>query len=118
MHALLEAAALPSVLTLDKELFPLGKGFVECSTRQSPLGKIFLGKVTLPSAFYRGTRQNIKKFCRVLGVALGKTFPAVTAPTVNEYFAECPTQHSAIFLFFFQKLLCRVPLRRHSQSVF
>ena len=59
-QALLEAAALPSVFTLGKELFALGKDFAECSARQSPLGKIFLGKGSLPSAFYRGTRQNKK----------------------------------------------------------
>ena len=61
--SLLEAAALPSVftLTLGKEPFAHGKGFAECSTRQSPLDKIFLGKGSLPSAFYRGTRQNKKK---------------------------------------------------------
>ena len=60
-----------------KEPFALGKGFAECSTRQSPLGKIFLGKGSLPSAFYRGTRQNKKQFCRVLGATLGKIFSAV-----------------------------------------
>jgi len=103
MHALLEAVALPSVFTLDKEPFALGKGFAECSTRQSPLGKIFLGKGSLPSAFYRGTRQNIKIFCRVLGAALGKIFLAIAAPAVNGYFAECPTQHSAKKIIFFKK---------------
>ena len=65
---------MPSVFTLGKEPFALGKGFAECSTRQSPLGKIFLGKGSLPSAFYRGTRQNKKKICRVFGAALGKIF--------------------------------------------
>jgi len=63
---------LPSVFTLGKEPFALGKGFAECSTRQSPLGK-----GSLPSAFYRGTRQNKKQFCRVLGAALGKIFSAI-----------------------------------------
>ena len=77
IQALLEAAALPSVFTLGKEPFALGKGFAECSTRQSPLGKIFLVKGSLPSVFYRGTRQNKKQFCRVLGTALGKIFSAV-----------------------------------------
>jgi len=95
--SLLEAAALPSVFTLGKEPFALGKGFAECSTQQSPLGKNFLGKRSLPSAFYRGTRQNKKQFCRMLGAALGKIFSAVAALTVNGYFAECPTQHSAFF---------------------
>ena len=59
-YSLLEAAALPSVFTLGKEPFALGKGFAECSTRQSPLGKIFLDKGSLPSVFYRGTQQNKK----------------------------------------------------------
>ena len=67
LGSLLEAAALPSVFTLGKEPFALGKGFAECSTRQSPLGKFFLGKGSLPSAFYRGTRQNKKKFAECLG---------------------------------------------------
>ena len=44
------AKALPSVT--------LGKGFAECSTRQSPLGKFFLSKGSLPSAFYLGTGQS------------------------------------------------------------
>ena len=112
---------MPSVFTLGKEPFALGKGFAECSTRQSPLGKIFLGKGSLPSAFYRGTRQNKKQFCQVLGAALGKIFSAVAArpltvilpsarPSTRQkkiiffknYFAECPspgTQQS----FFFKK---------------
>ena len=109
---------MPSVFTLGKEPFALGKGFAECSTRQSPLGKIFLSKGSLPSAFYRGTRQNKKQFCRVLGAALGKIFSAVAAPAVNGYFAECPTQHSEIFFLFFFKLLCRVPQPRHSAKFF
>ena len=88
---------MPSVFTLGKEPFALGKGFAECSIRQSLLGKIFLGKRSLSSAFYPGTRQNKKFFCRVLGAALGKIFSAVAAPAVNGYFAECPTQHSANF---------------------
>ena len=79
---LLEAAALPSVFTLGKEPFALGKDFAECSARQSPLGKIFLGKGSLPSAFYRGTRQNKKQFCRVLRAALGKIFSVVPPFTV------------------------------------
>ena len=72
-------------------------------TRQSPLGKIFLGKGSLPSAFYPDTRQN-KKNCRVLGAALGKIFSAIAAPVVNGYFAECPTQHSAKKIYFFKKI--------------
>ena len=78
LAALLEAAAF----TLGKEPFALGKGFAECSTRQSLLGKIFLGKGSLPSVFYRGTRQNKKQFCRVLRAALGKIFSAVPPFTV------------------------------------
>jgi len=77
LTSLLEAAALLSVFTLGKEPFALGKGFTEYSTRQSLLGKIFLGKGSLPNAFYRGTRQNKKQFCRVLGATLGKIFSAV-----------------------------------------
>jgi hypothetical protein len=65
---------LPSVFTLGKETFALGKGFAECGTRQRPLGNIFVGKGTLPSAFYRGSRQNIFIFCQVPGTALSKTF--------------------------------------------
>ena len=84
-------------------VFTLGKGFAECSTRQSPLGKFFLGKGSLPSAFYRGTRQNKKQFYRVLGAALGKIFSAVVVPAVSGYFAECPTQHSAKKKFIFFK---------------
>ena len=79
-----------------------GRGFAECAyTRQSLLGKNFLGKESLSSAFYWGTRQNKKQFCRVLGAALGKIFSAVAAPAVNGYFAECPTQHSAKKNYFF-----------------
>ena len=77
--ALLEAAALPSVFTLGKEPFALGKGFAECSTRQSPLGKIFLGKGSLPSAFYRGTRQNKKNFAECLGRHSAKYFRPLRA---------------------------------------
>ena len=65
--SLLEAAALPSVFTLGKEPVALGKGFAECSIWQSPLDKIFLGKGSLLSAFYRGTRQNKKKIAECLG---------------------------------------------------
>ena len=90
---------MPSVFTLGKEPFALGKGFAECSTRQSPLGK-----GSLPSAFYPGTRQNKKKICRVLGAALGKIFSVVAAPVVKGYFAECPTQHSVKTILFFLKI--------------
>jgi hypothetical protein len=93
---------LPCVITL-------GKGFAECSTRQSPLGKILLGKEILPSAFYQDTRQNINIFCRVPQAALGKIFPAVTAPAINGYFAECSSKYSAKKIYFLSKKLCRVP---------
>ena len=66
-----------TAFTLGKEPFVLGKGFAECSTRQSPLYKNLLGKGSLPSTFYRGTRQNKKQVCRVPGVALRKIFSAV-----------------------------------------
>ena len=79
------------------------------------LGKIFPGKGSLSSAFYWGTRQNKKQFCRMLGAALGKIFSAVAAPAVNGYFAECPTQRSTNFFF---KFLCRVPQPRHSAIFF
>ena len=92
---------MPSVFILGKEPFALSKGFAACSTRQSPLDKIFLGKGSLPSAFYSGTRQNKKKIYRVLGTALDKIFSAVAALTVNGYFAECLTQHSAKKNYFF-----------------
>jgi hypothetical protein len=98
---------LPSVFTLSKESFALGKDFAERSTRQSPLGNFFHGKIALPSAFYRGARQNIEKFCRVFVKALGKVFIAVTAPAVNEYFAECHTSAlgKLTFYFYFFKTL-------------
>ena len=133
MCSLLEAAALPSVFTLGKEPVALGKGFAECSTRQSPLGKNFLGKGSLPSAFYRGTRQNKKQFCRVLGAALGKIFSAVVRrpltvilpsaqPALGKKFLfflkitlpSAPAQAlGKVFFIFLKKVLCRVPLPRH-----
>ena len=91
---------MPSVFTLGKEPFALGKGFAECNTRQSPLGKIFLGKGSLPSAFYRGTRQN-KKNCLSVWGGTRQNISAVVAPAINGYFAECPTQHSAKKIIFF-----------------
>ena len=108
---------MPSVFTLGKEPFALGKRFAECSTRQNPLGKIFLGKGSLPNAFYWCTRQNKKQFCRVLGAALGKIFSAVAAPTVNGYFAECPTPAlSNFFLNHFAE--CPSPGTRQSFFLF
>ena len=102
LYSLLEAAALPSVFTLGKEPFALGKGFAECSTRQSP-GKIFLDKGSLPSAFYRGTRQNKKKLPSAWG-GTRQNISGRCAPAVNGYFAECPTQHSAKKKLFFLKI--------------
>ena len=99
---LLEAAALPSVFTLGKEPFALGKGFAEYSTRQIPLGKIFLGKGSLPSAFYRGTRQNKKKLPSAWGGTRQNIFGRSTL-TVNGCFAEGLTQHSAKKKFIFFK---------------
>ena len=109
---------MPSVFTLGKEPFALGKGFAECSTRQSPLGKIFSTKGLCRVLFIRALGKIKKKICRVLGAALGKIFSAVAAPAVNGYFAECPTQHSAKKNYFFKNLLCRVPQPRHSAKFF
>ena len=84
---LLEAAALPSVFTLGKESFALGK--VRSAKFFSAKGLcrvLFIGalgkiKKKLPSV-WGGTRQNIS---------------AIVTPAVNGCFAECPTQHSANF---------------------
>ena len=80
-------------------------------------GKNFLGKGSLSSAFYRGTRQNKKQFCRVLGAALGKIFSAVACRplTVNLPSARTSTRQKKLF---FLKLLCRVPQPRHSAKFF
>jgi hypothetical protein len=40
-------------VALGKDLFALGKGFAECHTRQRTHGKIYVGKGSLPSVFYR-----------------------------------------------------------------
>ena len=79
--SLLEAAALPSVFTLGKEPFVLGK------IRSA---KFFSAKGLCRVLFIRALGK-IKKFCRVLGAALGKIFSAIAAPAVTGYFAECPT---------------------------
>ena len=39
--------------TLGKARKTLGKGFAECNTQQTTLGKLFNGKPCLPSVFYR-----------------------------------------------------------------
>ena len=77
-------------------------------------GKNFLGKGSLSSAFYRGTRQNKFFFPSAWGGTRQNIFGRC-APAVNGYFAECPTQHSVNFFF---KLLCRVPQPRHSAKFF
>ena len=137
-QALLEAAALPSVFTLGRKPFALGKGFAECSIRQSPLCKNFLGKGSLPSAFYRGTWQNKKQFCQVLGRHSAKYFrplwhrpltvilPSARPSTrqkkiifLKNYFAECPnpgTRQS--FFYFFLKYFAECPCPDTRQSFF
>jgi hypothetical protein len=91
-------------LTLSKEPFALGKGFAECGTRQSPLGNIFVGKWTLPSAFYRGTRQNIFTFCRVPGKALGKIFAPSLHRTLPVTLSSARLALVKIFFLFFLTL--------------
>ena len=117
LQSLLEAAALPSVFTLGKEPFALGKGFAECSTRQSPLGKNFLGKGSLPSAFYRGTWQNKKKFAECFGRHSAKYFrPLRRRPLTIILPSARPSTRQNFF--FLKKLLCRVPQPRHSAKFF
>ena len=94
---------MPSVFTLGKEPFALGKGFAS----------VALGKVRSAKNF------SVKGLCRVLFIgALGKikknlpsvwggtrqNISAVVAPAVNGYFAECPTQHSVKTILFFLKI--------------
>jgi hypothetical protein len=63
--SLLESGSLPSV-----GHFALGKGFVECRTRQRVLGKILIVKGVFIECLLSGTRQ---KLCRVPSwLALGK----------------------------------------------
>ena len=130
--SLLEGAALPSVFTL-------GKGFAECSTRQRLLGKIFLGKGSLPSAFYRGTQQNKKKFAECLGRHSAKYFrplrrrpltvilPSARPSTrqkkfifLKNYFAECPSPgtRQSFFLFFLKSTLPSAPAQALSKVFF
>ena len=101
LHALLEAAALPSVFTLGKEPFALGKGFAECITRQSPLGKIFLGKGSLPSALYPGTRQNKKNFAECLGRHLAKYFRPLRRRPLTVILPSARPSTRQIFFYFF-----------------
>ena len=115
---------MPSVFTLGKDPFALSK------VRSA---KFFSAKGLCRVLFIGALGKIKKKICRVLGTALGKIFSAV-----NGYFAECPTQHSAkkklkkftlpsspaqalskvFFIFFKKKLLCRVPLPKHSAKFF
>jgi hypothetical protein len=92
---------LLSVFTLGKEPFALGKGFAECGIRQSPLGNIFVGKGTLPSAFYRGTRKNIFIFCRVPGKALGKIFASSLHPPLPVTLPSASPALDKMFFFIF-----------------
>jgi hypothetical protein len=50
------------------------RAFLHLAKALPALGKGFVGKGTLPSVFYRNTRQNIFIFCRVPGKTLGKIF--------------------------------------------
>ena len=141
-ESLLEAAALPSVFTLGKEPFVLGKepfvlgkGFAECSTRQSPLGKIFLGKWSLPSAFIGALGKIKNNFAECLGRHSAKYFRPLrrrlltvilpsALPSTRQFFFKLlcrvpQPRHSAKFFFiFFKKLLYRVPQPRHSAKFF
>ena len=109
---------MPSVFTLGKELFALGKGFAECSTRQSPLGKNFLGKGSLPSAFYRGTRQNKKKFAECLGRPSVKYFRPLRRRPLTVILPSARPSIRQKKNYFFLKLLCQVPQPRHSAKFF
>jgi hypothetical protein len=84
-----EPTTLPSIFTLDKESFTLGKGFT----------KIALDKVRLTKF------SSAKRLCRVFNlssVSSGtRQISVVTTPAINGYFAECPARHSAIFLISF-----------------
>ena len=99
--SLLEAAVLPSVFTLGKKPFVLGKGFAECNTWQSPLGKIFLGKGSLPSAFYSGTRQNKKNFAKCLGRHSAKYFRPLRRRPLT---VILPSARPSTRQFFFKKI--------------
>ena len=77
-------------------VFTLGKGFAECSTRQSPLGKLFLGKGSLPSALYPSTRQNKKKL------------PSAWGGTQQNIFRRCGAGRLRLF--------CRVPREKNTRQ--
>ena len=63
---------------LGKAQFALGKGFVECCTRQRPLGKECVGKGIFAECLLSGTRQSL---CRV--PTLGKVETEKTRKNVN-----------------------------------
>ena len=85
-------------------------------TRQSPLGKIFLGKGSLSSAFYRGTWQNKKNnFAECLGRHSAKYFRPLRRRPLT---VILPSARPSTRQFFFKKLLCRVPQPRHSAKFF
>ena len=65
---------------LGKAQFSLGKGFAECCTRQRPLGKKCVGKVSLPSVF-----------CRALGKAFAER------PTLGKVGTEKKPEKMRIF---------------------
>jgi hypothetical protein len=53
--------------TLGKGYFTLGKGFAECNARQRTLGKDFIGKGSLPSAFFRTLGKDFAECQKALG---------------------------------------------------
>jgi hypothetical protein len=78
--------------TLGKGYFTLGKGFVECNTRQRTLGELYIGNSLFAEYFLSGTRQRI---CRVPFDTRQRKV-TVTAPSDGDgSFAECLLWHSA-----------------------
>ena len=91
---------------------------------------------TLPSAFYRDTRQSnilpsaalgkIKHSVKVAlpsarhsaKVPLGKRWPARDGGHLQSDFAECLTAGTRQFFFIFKNLFCRVPARGTRQIFF
>ena len=74
---------------------------------------------TLPSAFYRGTRQSLALgktgLCRVprhsAKIPLGKRWPARDGGHLPSDFAECLTAGTRQFFFIFKNLFCRLLTR-------
>jgi hypothetical protein len=66
-ESLLESRSLPSVYTLDKDYFTLGKAFAECNTRQRTLGKYFIGKGFFAEYFFRTLGKDFAECRKVLG---------------------------------------------------